>query len=124
MALTWAGIVVTAVCLSASSPTQTKSLHGTYGALWAETVWKYLFINRHYCNFYSRGHFGNTSTDCIYWISGDTVFLKSLPAGQQGGQSFMGIKDTLFIASDSCLLDKNKYFRYCIQSSDTLYSQD
>jgi hypothetical protein len=101
-------------------------LSGNYIGLWTQTVWKYSFINHHNCNFSTRLHLGNSSTDCVYWIRSDTVFVKALPSKQQQdrSESFLDWKDTLFISNDSCLLDGNRRYRYCIQASDTLYSQD
>jgi hypothetical protein len=101
-----------------------SSLHGTYSALWAQTVWKYIFINKYNCIFQIRGHFDNVSTDCSYWIRTDTVFLKSLPAEQQEDKAFGQFRDTLYVLSDSCLLGRIKPFTYCIQKSDTLWAQD
>jgi hypothetical protein len=81
-------------------------------------------INKQNSVFSTRGHFGPFSTDCGYWIRADTVFLQSSPADQQADKDFMTYTDTLYIYRDSCLLDRNKHFHYCIQASDTLFAQD
>lgn len=101
-----------------------KYLHGTYSGLWAETIRTYSFVSDHFCNFTTKMHFGYTSTKCRYTISDDTVFVKSLPAGKQKDKDFLSIKDTLYIGGNICLFDKNREYKYCKRTSDTLYSQD
>jgi len=100
-------------------------LKGSYIGLWLTTFWTYKFNDDHSATFTTELHFGPTTTACIYFRYGDTVFVKSVSADKQADNHYFKLNDTLLIEGEKYLFSITWKYKFCkYTSSDTIYSQN
>lgn len=98
-----------------------KSVSGVYMGWWGDTQWIYHFDNNNTFLFDISGHFDVSKTLGSYYISGDTLFLKSFPKEFQPDSNFNNINKQLLLDGDSCIVDLQLHYDYCKPKSEEIY---
>lgn len=90
-----------------------QSIDKTYSGWWARTRWTFEFKNDNTYKRTSNGHFGNTTYDGKYEMTGDTICLVT------GSEQITGMQRSKYLLDkDSFLIDLQLYYDYKIVSQD------
>jgi len=90
-----------------------QSIDRTFSGWWARTSWTFEFKNDNTYKRTSNGHFGNTSYDGKYEMTGDTICLLT------GSKQITGIERPKYLLDkDSFLIDLQLYYDYKIVGND------
>ncbi len=90
-----------------------QSIDKTFSGWWARTSWTFEFKNDNTYKRTSNGHFGNTTYDGKYEMTGDTICLVT------GSEQITGIQRSKYLLDkDSFLIDLQLYYDYKIVSQN------
>ena len=90
-----------------------QSIDKTFSGWWARTSWTFEFNNDNTYTRTSNGHFGNTSYDGKYEMTGDTICLVT------GSEQITGIQRSKYLLDkDSLLIDLQLFYDYKIVGKD------
>jgi hypothetical protein len=90
-----------------------QSIDKTFSGWWARTSWTFEFKNDNTYKRTSSGHFGNTTYDGKYEMTGDTICLVT------GSKQISGIERSKYLLDkDSFLIDLQLFYDYKVVGKD------